>query len=156
MQHSSIFTNIYPCTDFNKVRHLLLLADPSIEQLNKYLPNSSIYELRYKEKVIGVVVLKKLNEIQIEIKNIAVSNEFQQLGFGKKLLLFSINHANENEFKELVIRTGNSSINQLAIYQKIGFNITNIEYDYFTKKYKDLIIENQIQCRHQITLTYKL
>ncbi len=54
------------------------------------------------------------------------------------------------------IGTGNSSVNQLSLYQKCGFRITGIEHDYFTKHYEEEIVENGLLCRDMIRLSLDL
>ncbi|RIO99278.1 GNAT family N-acetyltransferase, partial [Staphylococcus gallinarum] len=52
--------------------------------------------------------------------------------------------------------TGNSSIGQLAFYQKAGFRIVAVEMNYFVNNYEDPIYENGILCRDLIRLVKKL
>ena len=58
---------VYEIND--EILELLLLADPSIEMINRYISESSIYILE-QSKPIGVVVLKEVSESTIEIMNI--------------------------------------------------------------------------------------
>ena len=59
-------------------------------------------------------------------------------------------------YQQLLVSTGDSSIGQLALYQKCGFRIESIERDYFIRHYPEVIIENGIQCRDRICLTQNL
>jgi ribosomal protein S18 acetylase RimI-like enzyme len=56
----------------------------------------------------------------------------------------------------LEVGTGNSSIGQLALYQKCGFRITGIDYNYFIRHYDEPIFENGIPCRDMIRLAIDL
>ena len=56
--------------------------------------------------------------------------------------------------REVWIGTGNSSISQLALYQKMGFRIAGVDVDFFTRNYPEEIIENGIHCRDMIRLVY--
>lgn len=58
-------------------------------------------------------------------------------------------------FETVEIGTGNSSIDQLAFYQKCGFRIAAIDPDFFIRHYPEPIFENGIQCRDMIRLEYK-
>lgn len=51
---------------------LLLEADPSEDQIAKYLEKSHVFQLNDTDKTIGVVCLLKLNNKQLEIMSIAV------------------------------------------------------------------------------------
>ena len=70
----------------------------------------------------------------LEIINIAIDPNYQGKGYAKKLLKFAINNAKNKGFKHIEIGTANSSINQLALYQKVGFIINYIDKDFFLKK----------------------
>jgi ribosomal protein S18 acetylase RimI-like enzyme len=109
-----------------------------------------------KNETIGVVVLKAIHPETVEIVNIAVREDFQGKGIGKKLIQYAIDKAKDQKAKTLVIGTGNSSIYQLLLYQKCGFRITGIERDYFTREYDQEIYENGIQCRDMIRLSMEL
>lgn len=40
----------------------------------------------------------------------------------------------------------NSSINQLALYEKCGFHIISVDRDFFKRHYKEKIMENDLEC----------
>ncbi len=131
---------------------LLLLADPSEEIVKEYIARSNNYILIKDEKAIGVIVLLPTRPGTLEIVNIAIDPKHQGKGYAKKLLKFAINEAKNKGFKHIEIGTANSSINQLALYQKIGFRINYIDKDYFLKNYHDEIFENDIQAIDMIRL----
>ncbi|PDY46579.1 GNAT family N-acetyltransferase [Bacillus pseudomycoides] len=135
---------------------LLLLADPSERQINSYLKRGLLYIAKCEENVIGVYVLLETRPQTMEIMNIAVSEELQGQGLGKQLLQHAIATAKEKHMHNLEVGTGNSSISQLAFYQKCGFHIFSIDFDYFSKHYEEEIIENGIVCRDMIRLTMEL
>lgn len=136
--------------------NLLLLADPSRELIEKYLPNSNIYLARIDNQIIGVYVLTPLTYNISELKNIAVDERYQGQGIGKQLVLDAIQKAREQGATRLEVGTGNSSLSQLALYQKCGFRIVGIKKDFFTKNYKEKIVENGIQCIDMIRLAIDL
>ncbi|HDX9576669.1 TPA: GNAT family N-acetyltransferase [Bacillus pseudomycoides] len=135
---------------------LLLLADPSERQLKSYLHRGIIYVVKRLERVIGVFVLLETRPNTMEIMNIAVSEKEQGKGIGKQLLQHAIRIAKEQSMHTLEIGTGNSSVSQLALYQKCGFRIFSIDFDYFSKHYEEEIMENGIVCRDMIRLTMDL
>lgn len=135
---------------------LLELADPSQIQVNNYVKNGDCYVVRQGTTVIGVTVLNKLNSTSIEIKNIAIKTSFQGKGFGKLLLRYVDKISAQAGYKKLIIGTGNSSIGQLALYQKEGFEISYIKKNFFVENYTDSIFENGIQCKHMIILEKEL
>lgn len=132
---------------------LLELADPSIDQVNKYLKRGRCFVLKLDlDVIVGVMVLQEIALHKLEIKNIAVSEQHQGLGFGKLMLNFALDYATKSGYQKLTIATGNSSIGQLALYQKVGFEIVDIVKDYFIRNYSEPIFENGIICKHQIVL----
>lgn len=135
--------------------NLLLLADPSKEKVEEYLQKGSCYVLG-EEEVVGVYVLLEISPNTVEIMNVAVSEEMQGKGLGKKLILDAIEKAKVAGYERIVIGTGNSSLNQLALYQKCGFRITAIDRDFFIRNYEEEIYENGIQCVDMIRLSLDL
>jgi N-acetylglutamate synthase-like GNAT family acetyltransferase len=63
---------------------LLLLADETIEAIEKYIYGSEVYVVRESEdsEAIAVFALLKINDDDIEIKNIAVMETLQNRGIG--------------------------------------------------------------------------
>lgn len=70
----------------------------------------------------------------------------------RRLLQDAVDRHRAKGWRELHIGTGNSSIGQLALYQKCGFRIYSVVKDFFTDKYEGKIHENGIWCRDMIWL----
>lgn len=135
---------------------LLLLADPSREMIDSYLQHSRVYVAVIGDVRVGVYVLTPLGDKKAEVKNIAVHETWQGRGLGKQLLTDAAIKARELGFTTLVIGTGNSSVAQLYLYQRSGFEITAIRKDFFIQHYAEPIYENGIQCKHLIMLEKQL
>ena len=135
---------------------LLELADPSSKQIKDYLNSGQCYVAKLDSQTIGVIVLVEITPNIGEIKNIAVSELFQGKGYGKVLLKYAEKISRELNYEKLIIGTGNSSIGQLALYQKVGFEISHLEKNFFIKNYEEPIFENGIPCKHMIVLEKKL
>lgn len=131
---------------------LLLLADPSIDLVTNYLEQSEVFVTILNDELVGVIVLFPLTAETIEIKNIAVKTEFQGQGIGSFLIHNAEKVATNNGIKSMCIGTANSSIAQLYLYQKLGFEISELKKDFFTANYKEPIYENGIQAKHMLTL----
>jgi aminoglycoside 6'-N-acetyltransferase I len=136
--------------------YLLLLADPSKELIDSYLKDSEVYIASLKQQVVGIIVLCKLTNDSIEIKNIGVEPAYQGQGIGTFLIENVIEVCKNNKLKTISIGTANSSIGQLYLYQKLGFEITDIKWNFFIDNYKDPIFENLIQAKHMLLLTKSL
>jgi ribosomal protein S18 acetylase RimI-like enzyme len=135
---------------------LLLLADPSEELVSAYLNDSFFYVADLDNSVVGIIVLFPKSKNIVEIMNIAVSEYMQGKGIGSKLIKHGIEAAKEDGYKTVEIGTGNSSISQLALYQKTGFRIIGIDQDFFVRHYPEPIYENGIQCRDMIRLSIQI
>lgn len=147
--------NIHKITS-NFPMDLLLLADPSEELVKSYLNRGQCYIAKVKDETIGVFVLLPLNNEKVEFKNIAVHEHYQGRGIGKELVLHAIEKSKELGYKTIEVGTGNSSLNQLALYQKCGFRIVSVDKDFFKIHYTEEIVENGIPCVDMIRLEKRL
>ncbi|WP_042349212.1 GNAT family N-acetyltransferase [Bacillus massiliigorillae] len=131
---------------------LLLLADPSLKLVNDYVVRGECYVATLQQDIVGVYVLLPTRPETVELVNIAVAEMYHNQGIGKELIKHAIEMAKKQDYKTMEIGTGNSSIGQLALYQKCGFRIAGIDRDFFTRHYEEEIYENGIQCRDMIRL----
>jgi ribosomal protein S18 acetylase RimI-like enzyme len=81
-----------------------------------------------------------------------VRERYQGQGHGKRMLEAVLKELRGKGGQQVVVRTGNSSIGNLAFYQKLGFRMVEIEPDYFIREYAEPIFEDGIQCRDRIHL----
>lgn len=135
---------------------LLLSADPSLQIVQQYLKRGECYIAEIENEIAGVYVLLSTRPQTVEIVNIAVQEKLQGLGIGKKLIQHAIQIAKEQLCHTIEVGTGNSSISQLALYQKCGFRIVGIDRDFFVQHYTEEIYENGIPCRDMIRLSQDL
>ena len=135
---------------------LLLMADPSESIVEEYVKKGDCFIAESEKQVIGVYVLLPTRPKTVELVNVAVAKEQQGRGIGKRLVTDAIRVAKTKGYKTIEIGTGNSSIGQLALYQKCGFRIVGVDFDFFTKHYKEEIFENGIPCRDMIRLSKEL
>ena len=131
---------------------ILKLADPSRQQIDTYLDTGICFIAKVDFQTVGTIVLNEIDESTIEIKNIAVVKVHRGKGYGKQLLRFAEKYGLGNKYQKLLIGTGNSSLDQLALYQKVGFDMVRIDKDFFIKHYPRPIFENGIQCKHMVIL----
>lgn len=144
-------------TDKNQIPwDLLLDADPSRKVVEEYLTDGKLYGAYLDQKLIGEFVLVKLSNTVWELKNIAVAVQQRGKGFGKMIVMDAIKKAKDFGAKRIEVGTGNSSLNNIAMYQKCGFKITGIEKDFFVKNYKEEILENGIKCTDMIRMSIEM
>jgi ribosomal protein S18 acetylase RimI-like enzyme len=135
---------------------LLLLADPSKELIDQYLQSSTVFIAAQNEKTIGAIVLYPLNDKEVEIKNIAVEPALQGQGIGHFLIENAINITKQKGNVHIYIGTANSSIGQLYLYQKMGFEMHEMKKNFFIEHYPNEIYEKGIQAKHLIVLKMTL
>ncbi|OAJ75313.1 acetyltransferase [Brevibacillus sp. SKDU10] len=135
---------------------LLLLADPSERLVKEYVARGQCYIMEQDGRIIGAYVLIPTRPETVELVNVAVDEELHGKGYGKQLVLHAIESARLNHYKTIEIGTGNSSVVQLALYQKCGFRITHIDKDFFIRHYDEPIFENGIQCIDMVRLSQDL
>lgn len=137
---------------------LLLLADETMEAIEKYIYNSEVYIVKQKDQPepIAVFALYKINDAQIEIKNIAVSESLQGHGIGSFLLDEIKRIAVTDKYKSIIVGTPDTSSKQMHFYEKNGFAKYDVRKDFFIKNYSEPIVENGVLLRDMLMLELKL
>ena len=132
---------------------LLLLADETEYAINKYIHHSDVYLVNNNENTIAVFCLYKIDIHTIEIKNIAVSEHFQNLGIGSRMISF-IKDLTRNRYSTIIVGTADCGIDQIRFYERNGFQKFDRRKNFFIENYKEPIIENGIQLKDMILLKY--
>lgn len=135
---------------------LLLLADPSESLVEEYVQRGECFVAEDEDQIIGVYVLLQTRPVTVELVNIAVIQTLHSNGIGKQLVFHAIQTAKSKGYKTIEVGTGNSSIGQLALYQKCGFRLAGVDRDFFIRHYSEQIFENGIPCRDMIRLSQDL
>jgi ribosomal protein S18 acetylase RimI-like enzyme len=128
---------------------LLLLADESTNAIDKYVHDCKSHLVKYHLKTIGVCAIQEIESQTIEIKNLAIINDYQNKGIGSWCLQ-EIEKIYKRKY--ILVGTGDSSLDALRFYKRNGFEQDAIRKDYFLANYDQAIIENGIQLRDQIVL----
>ncbi|MBS7345200.1 MAG: GNAT family N-acetyltransferase [Caryophanon sp.] len=123
---------------------LLLLADEDDAILNSYIEQGDLYEVRMNEDIVGVALFIPIDEQTIELKNIALRPTYRGQGIAKEMIRQSELTFKAQGYTRMIIGTANSSINNIALYQKLGFRMYDIQRDFFNA-YKKVIVEQGIQ-----------
>lgn len=134
--------------------NLLLEADPNIKAIHAYLPTAKVLVASSQDEIIGIAVLTDSNGLA-ELKNIAVCRDYRGQGIAKCLIEEVKIMARQNGHGCLYVGTGNSSLSQLALYQKCGFRLDHIKHDFFAD-YPQEIYENGIRCLDLVVLCARL
>ncbi|MBN2628626.1 MAG: GNAT family N-acetyltransferase [Spirochaetales bacterium] len=137
-------------------RHLLFLADEDGKRIGKYRSSALFFAVRKEGQVIGMIGLRENSPGEMEIVTLAVDEAAQNGGLGTALLEHAIAYAREKGYRDILIKTGNSSIGQLYLYQSCGFRLESIKRNHFTENYEEPIFEKGIPCRDQLILRYRI
>lgn len=113
---------------------LLLAADGPRAEIRKYLSRGELWLAEAAGKVVGQMVLLETRVGTWEIMNIAVSDDLRGHGVGTVLLRKAKAVAIERGAHLLEVGTGNSSLRELAFYQRFGFRITGVDTDFFVRR----------------------
>lgn len=122
----------------------LLLADESEEIINEYIHEGDMFSILLENLVIGVALFIHESPCIVELKNIALLPEYRGRGFGKDIMNLAFEQYRRKSFQKMIVGTANSSIANLAFYQKAGFRIVGIRKNFFNK-YPNPIYEDGIQ-----------
>ncbi|OLS38160.1 GNAT family N-acetyltransferase [Alkalihalophilus pseudofirmus] len=140
----------------NPPMDLLLLADPSEKLIADYVERGECFIAEESGEIIGVLVLLPTRPDTVELVNVAVCKDMQGRGIGRRLVEFAVDSAKKQGFKTIEVGTGNSSIGQIALYQKCGFRMIGVDVDFFISHYEEEIYEDGIQCRDMVRLSQDL
>ena len=133
---------------------LLLSADPDKKAILSYLPDSEVLVYRDNDIFVSIAIITETAGV-FELKNIAVLTKYQGKGIAKSMINKAKQLAKESGAKTIEVGTGNSSLSQLALYQKCGFRMRSIEPNFFDS-YPEPIIENGIRCIDMVRLRAEL
>jgi ribosomal protein S18 acetylase RimI-like enzyme len=132
--------------------HLLLLADDTMEAIDRYVHEAEIHVCETDKRLVAVFVLKVVSNDCIEIKNIAVDSDYQGKGIGTHLLNKAYEIAMTGGYRSLLIGTGDHCVRELEWYEKSGFIKFKIIKDFFVNNYPEPIYENGKQLTDMIVL----
>lgn len=131
---------------------LLLLADETVNAINKYVYDSDVYVLKEQEKELAVFCLYQIDKDTMELKNIAVSNELQGKGIGSVLIKEIISIARNTGYNHLIVGTADCGVDQIRFYERNGFVKYGIKKNFFLENYDEPIVENGVQLRDMVML----
>jgi len=86
--------------------------------------------------------------------NITVQPGHQKSGYGAALLKWVIEYFRKSGASKIEVGTGTFGY-QLAFYQRHGFRVTSIDYDFFVNNYPEPIFEDGIQLFDMLRLTLR-
>lgn len=95
-----------------------VLSDPE-----KYILQNggNIYFAQYQHQIIGTVALMMTQDKSVELTKMAVTEKFQGLKVGKKLMEFAIQRYKKSSGKRLFLESNKRLAPAIKLYEKMGF-----------------------------------
>lgn len=126
---------------------LLLLAEPSEPSLRWSLNHmaDTVYRADLDSRPVGAATMRWQGDLA-EILELAVAADQQGRGLGRRLVQLLADEARRRDKQQLIVGTANSSIGNIAFYQKCGLRMDHVRHDYFWYERRPLF-ENGIQKR---------
>jgi ribosomal-protein-alanine N-acetyltransferase len=100
--------------------------------------------LKYNNLVIGFC-LSFISNIESELYKIAISKDYQNLGFGKLLLRLHLAYLTLFEVKQNYLEVNINNHKAINLYKKMGYKEINIRKNYYFNKEDALIMKIQLK-----------
>ena len=140
-------------TNKKKYLDLLLLADEQESMIDRYLEDGDMYILE-NDGTKAVMVVKEIDNKNLEIKNLAVSPNSQKKGYGKYMIDY-VSRKYKEKYEYLYVGTGDSPLT-IPFYEKCGFKRSHSIKNFFINNYDHPIFEEGKQLIDMIYLKKKL
>ncbi|WP_281239589.1 GNAT family N-acetyltransferase [Flavobacterium praedii] len=95
-----------------------VLSNPQGEIIDK---GGFIFYAQYNNQIVGTVSLLKIDETTFELTKMAVSDENQGLGIGKKLMKHCLNEAKDKGIQKLILYSNRKLLPAIHLYESFGF-----------------------------------
>jgi GNAT superfamily N-acetyltransferase len=139
----------------DNLRPLFELAEDSAAELDSYINSGRVLVAVSGAEVIGHLQLTGTDDPrQAEIKNMAVRENRQGQGVGRRLIQAAIDLAAAESVTTILVATAAADIGNLRFYQRQGFRMRSIERDAFTPAtgYPPGIVIDGIELRDRVWL----
>jgi GNAT superfamily N-acetyltransferase len=135
---------------------MLLQAEESEGALRWSLSNmvDAVYRADENGALVGAATVQWRKDPG-EIMELAVAPERHGQGIGRQIVAWLVEEARRRGNSAMLVGTANSSIDNIAFYQKCGFRMDHVRKDYFWY-YREPIYENGIQIRDMLVFRYEL
>lgn len=137
---------------------LFALADDSPAQVRGYRDLGRVLVAREGTELVGhVQLVDGKGPREMEVRSIAVREQRQGAGVGRRLLERAVTVARDEGVSTLVAATAAADVKALRFYQRLGFRMLRIERDVFTREagYPEVDLEG-IPLRDQLWLSLSL
>jgi ribosomal protein S18 acetylase RimI-like enzyme len=152
----SIVLTQLPSDEASSILGLLRDADEGEEKILAIItdPIYTSYIAREGNHDVGAATLLWRDK-EAELIYIAIDRAYRGQGIGKQILNMLIDEAKQRMITTIMVGTGNSSLSNIAFYQKCGFRMDHIRHDYFSY-IQPPIREDGIPLRDMLVFRYNL
>ncbi len=135
---------------------ILRQAEETEDALRWSLANRSdaVYRMDDSGQVVGVATMQWRGD-GCEMMELAIAPERHGQGLGKHLVAWLIEEARRRGKRQVLVGTANSSIDNIAFYQKCGFRMDQIRKNHFSY-YGEPHYEDGIQVRDMLVFRYEM
>lgn len=119
------------------------LSNPREEIIAK---GGLIFFALYHNRVVGTATLMKVDNVTFELSKMAVTEEWQGLGIGKKLLEHCLAEARKAGIKSLVLYSNTRLETAVALYYRYGF----VEVPFDSTRYKRANIKMELKLPYTV------
>lgn len=95
-----------------------VLSNPQEEIIDK---GGMIFYAKYNGKIVGTVSLIKVTDTVFELSKMAVTDDVQGLGIGKKLLQHCVDIAQEQGIQKIILYSNKGLKPAIHLYERFGF-----------------------------------
>jgi GNAT superfamily N-acetyltransferase len=135
---------------------ILLQAEGSERALRWSLANlvDAVYQLEDDGHVVAAITMQWRND-PCEIMELAVAEELHGRGYGRQLVAWVVEEARQRGKSAILVGTANSSLGNIAFYQKCGFRMDHVRKDFFWY-YREPIYEHGLRVLDMLVFCYEL
>lgn len=129
--------------------NLLLLADESESMIDRYLERGDMFVLDDNGIKAVCIVTDEDDEI-CELKNIAVTTESQQQGYGKRLIKHLLSYYSR-KYNQMIVGTGDVP-STVGFYKSCGFEYSHRIENFFIGNYDHQMFEDGVLLKDMVYL----
>jgi ribosomal protein S18 acetylase RimI-like enzyme len=150
-----LITQHIPNNETTILLPVLLDADEGEERIRAVLldPACTAYAAWLDGQLAGAAVVRWEEDDSSEIVYIAVAAALRGHGYGKQIIQALQKELRQRGGRSLLVGTANSSLENIAFYQKCGFRMFEIRRNYFAYIQPPLV-EHGILLRDMLVLRY--
>lgn len=129
---------------------LLILADPSMEMIEKYVFSSDCYVVELNNEIVGAFVLQPKSSEEIELKNISITQNQQRNGIGKEIIKFVTRMAKLEGYSSMIAKFPDSNEKAKEFCIKMKFEQICINKGFYVLYYNEVSTVNGFDAEDQL------